>query len=91
MILYYCKLEKTLQLKKLRLNVEKNANQNSDVRGRFITAGSFKTAELLFAAATTHMLAMFAHFRNLGPQNSSPYKSGTKTTERIISALRRSV
>ena len=33
------------------------------------------------------MLAMFAHFKALGPENSSPYKSGTKTTERIISKL----
>ena len=30
---------------------------------------------------------MFAHFKGLGLQNSSPYKSGTKTTERIISKL----
>ena len=31
---------------------------------------------------------MFTHFKGLGPENSSPYKSGTKTTERIISELR---
>ena len=41
----------------------------------------------MFAAATNHMLAMFAHFKGLDPENSSPYKSGTKTTERIISEL----
>ena len=30
---------------------------------------------------------MFAHFKGLGPKNSSTYKSGTKTAERIISEL----
>ena len=30
---------------------------------------------------------MFAHFKGLGPKSSSPYKSGTKTTEIIISEL----
>ena len=30
---------------------------------------------------------MYAHFKNMGPGNSSAYKSGTKTTERIISEL----
>ena len=54
---------------------------------KFITEGCFKTGEVLFAAATNHMLAMFMHFKRLGPENSSPYKSGTKTTERIISEL----
>ena len=33
------------------------------------------------------MLPMFAHFKGLGPKNSSTYKSGTKTAERIISEL----
>ena len=47
----------------------------------------FKTPEILFAAAASHMRAMFAHFKGLGPQKSSPYKSGTKTTERIFSEL----
>ena len=41
----------------------------------------------MFAAATNHMLAMFAYFKGLGPENSSLYKSGTKTTERITSKL----
>ena len=41
----------------------------------------------MFSAATNHLLAMFAHFKDLGPENSSPYKSGTKTTERIIRKL----
>ena len=54
---------------------------------KFITVVYFKTAEILFVAATNHMLAMFAHFKCLGPENCSPYKSGTETTERIISEL----
>ena len=79
---------KVVELKKeLRMNSGKNASENPRKRGHFITAGSSKTAEILFAAATDHMLAMFAHFKNLGLENSSPSKSGTKTTERIISEL----
>ena len=49
--------------------------------------GCYKTAEVLFVAAPNQILAMYAHFKNMGPGNSSPYKSGTKTTERIISEL----
>ena len=49
--------------------------------------GCYKTAEVLFVAASNQILAMYAHFKNMGPGNSSPYKSGTKTTERIISEL----
>ena len=41
----------------------------------------------MFAAATDHMLAMFAHFKGLVPENSSHYKSAKKTTERIIREL----
>ena len=71
----------------MRLHSGKNASQFPEKRGKFITAGCFKTAEILFGAATNPMLAMFAHLKSLGSQNSSPYKSGTKTTERIISEL----
>ena len=78
---------KILEVKKMRLHSGKNASQFPEKRGKFITVGCFKTAEILFAAATNHMLAMFVHFKGLGPENSSPYKSGTKTTERIISEL----
>ena len=69
------------------LHSGKNASQFPEERGKFVTVGCFKTAEILFAAATNHMLAMFVHFKGLAPENSSPYKSGTKTTERIISEL----
>ena len=74
-------------LKKANINASKGAAQNPAKRGKFITGGCYKTAEMLFAAATNRMLAMYAHFKNMGPGNSSPYKSGTKTTERIISEL----
>ena len=71
----------------MRLHSGKYASQFPEKRGKFITVGCFKTAEILFAAATNHMLAMFARFKGLGHENSSPYKSGTKTTERIVSEL----
>ena len=45
------------------------------------------TAEILFAAATLHQLAMFLHFPDEGELWASPYNSGTKSTERIISEL----
>ena len=71
----------------MHLHSGKNASQFPEKRGRFITVGCFQTVEILFAGATNHMLAMFAHFKGLGPENSSSYKSGTKTTERIINEL----
>ena len=71
----------------MRLHSGKNASKFPEMRGKFTTVGLFETAEILFAAATNHMLAMFAHSKGLGPENSSPYKSGTKTTERKISEL----
>ena len=71
----------------MRLHSGKNASQFPEKRGKYITVVCFKTAEILFAAAINHMLAMFAHFKALGPENSSNYKSGTKTTKRIISEL----
>ena len=77
--------KKVIELKKMRMTSGKNASANQNMKGNFITSGCYKTAEILFTAATNHMLAMFAHFKELGPQNCSPYKSGTKTTERIIS------
>uniref|UniRef100_A0A7M5V3V3 Ubiquitin-like protease family profile domain-containing protein n=2 Tax=Clytia hemisphaerica TaxID=252671 RepID=A0A7M5V3V3_9CNID len=78
---------KILELKKKRLNATSGAAKNPSKRGRFLTYGCYKTAEILFTAATCHMLAIFAHFRDLGPSALSPFKCGTKTTERIISEL----
>ena len=78
---------KVLQLKALKIHAGKGASENPHKRGKFITSGCYDTAEVLFAAAVCHMLAMYAHFKTLGPEFSAPYKSGTKTTERIISEL----
>ena len=72
----------------MRLHSGKNASQFHEEREKFITVECFKTPEILFAAAANHMLAMFAQTcKGLGPEKSSPYKSGTKTTDRIISEL----
>ena len=79
---------KIWQVKKMHLYSWKNASQFSERRRNFIRVGSFKTTEIFFAAATNHLLAKFAHFKGLGPKNSSFYKSGTKTTETIISHLK---
>ncbi|XP_066933436.1 uncharacterized protein [Clytia hemisphaerica] len=76
-----------LELKKKRLNATSGAAKNPSKRGMFLTYGCYKTAEILFTAATCHMLAIFAHFNHLGPSALSPFKCGTKTTERIISEL----
>ena len=69
------------------LHSGKHASMFPEKRGKFITVGCFKTAEILFAAATNHMAAMFAHLENLGPENSSTYKSKTKRKGRIINKL----
>lgn len=52
-----------------------------------MTRGCYLTAEILFAAATLHKLAMFLHFPSKADAWALPYNSGTKTTERIISEL----
>ena len=39
--------------------------------------GCYKTVEIFFVVAPNQILAMYAHFKNMGPGNSSPYKSGT--------------
>jgi len=63
------------------------AKTDPSCRGKFITYGAYKTAEIMFTSATKHQLAMFLHFKSIGPQWSSPYLSGTKSTERIIEEL----
>lgn len=52
-----------------------------------MTRGCYLTAEILFAAATLHKLAMFLHFPSKADAWALPYNSGTKTTEKIISEL----
>ena len=78
---------KVLELKKMRLHSLPNAKTDPSKRGKFITHGCYKTAEILFAAATTHQPAMFLHFKDLGPSWASPYNSGTKSTQRIIGEM----
>lgn len=78
---------RVLELKKLALHSKPWAKNDPTKRGKFITYGCYKTAEILFAAATLHQLAMFLHFKELGPVWASPYNSGTKTTERIIGEM----
>lgn len=79
--------KKVLELKKLRLHSQAGAKSDPSKRGHFITYGCYTTAEVLFSAATIHQLAMYLHFKGLGPQWASPYNSGTKTTERLIAEL----
>jgi len=80
-------LKKVLELRKFGLHSKPGAKNNPARRGKFVTYGCYRTAEILFAAATIHQLAMFLHFRDLGPGWASPYNSGTKTTERIIGEM----
>lgn len=79
--------KKALELQKLRLHASPGAKHDPAKRGHFITYGCYSSAEVLFAAATAHQLAMFMHFKDLGPYFASPNLSGTKTTERIISEM----
>ena len=76
-----------LKLKQENINASKGTAQNPAEGWKFMITGCYKTAEVLFVAAPNQILAMYAHFKNMGLGNSSPYKSGTKTTERIISEL----
>ena len=76
-----------LKKKSKRLSAIKNAAKDPSKRGKFITYGCAKTAEILFAAGTCHLLAMFAHFKELGTAMLPLSNCGTKTTERIISEI----
>ena len=78
---------KVLELKKMLLHSKPNAKIDPTKRGKFVTYGCYKTAEILFTAATVHQLAMFLHFKDLGPSWASPFNSGTKSTERIIGEM----
>ena len=69
------------ELQKLQLHSKPGAKKTLENRGHFVTRGCYLTAEILFAAATLHQLAMFIHFPNEAGAWASPYNSGTKTTE----------
>ena len=79
--------KRALELKKLRLHSQAGAKSDPSKRGHFITYGCYATAEVIFSAGTIHQLAMFLHFKGLGPSWACPYNSGTKSTERIIAEL----
>lgn len=76
-----------LELKKMKLHSQTNAAKIKERRGNFITYGAYTTSELLFSAGTQHSLAMFLHFKHLGPEVCSPHRSGTIATEKIIGQL----
>ena len=79
--------KRLVQLQNGRLRAKPSAKTTPVNRGNFLTYGCEKTAEILFAAGTLHNLALYLHFKELGPRWSSPYCSGTKSTERIIGEL----
>lgn len=57
---------KVLELQRLPLNSKPGAKKNPSHKGNFITRGCYITAEILFAAAKLHQLAMFLHFPDEG-------------------------
>ena len=79
--------KKVVELQKLLLHSKRGAKSTPANRGHFVTRGCYLTAEILFAAATLHQLAMFLHFLDGAEVWASPVNSGMKTTERIISEL----
>lgn len=79
--------KRLVQLQNGRLRAKASAKTTPANRGNFLTYGCEKTAEILFAAGTFDNLALYLHFKELGPRWSSPYCSGTKSTERIIGEL----
>ena len=79
--------KRVLELKKIPLHSKPGAKSDPSKRGKFLTNGCYTTAEILFAAATLYQLAMFLHFKELGPSAGSLYNTGTKSTERIISEM----
>lgn len=58
---------KVLEFKEMLLHSKIKAKINPNKRGKFITYGCYKTAKILFAAAVVHQLAIFLHFKDLGP------------------------
>ena len=86
-ITIYRMWKKVLELKKLILHSKPGAKHNPTKRGKSITYSCYRTAEILFSAATIHQLAMFPHFKEPGSIWASPYNSGTKVTERIIGEM----
>ena len=76
-----------LEIRKMRLHSQTNAAKIKERRGNFITYGAYTTSELLFSAGTLHSLAMYLHFKHLGPDIYSPQRSRTIAAEKIIEQL----
>ena len=76
---------KVLELQRLLLNSKPGTKKNPSHRGNFTTCGCY--IKILFAAETLHQLVMFLHFPDKGEAWASPYNSGTKSMEHIISEL----
>ena len=76
-----------LELKKMCLPALPNPSKIKEKRGHFLTYGAYTTAELIFSAASSRCVAMFLHFKKFGPSLSSPNRSGTISTEKIIGQL----
>ena len=79
--------KKFLELKKVRLHAAPGAKSDQKRAGSFITYGCFMTAEIHFAAATLHMLAMCACFPHLGVGWCSPHYANTLPTEHSIGEM----
>lgn len=78
---------KYLELKGLLLNSGPGAANNPDRRGRYLTYGCHMTARIQWAAATYYNLALFLHFKAMGPMWSSPFYASTVATEHIIGQI----
>ena len=79
--------KKYLEIRGLPLHSKPGTKNDTSKCGHFITYGSFMSAEILFAAATLHNLALYRHHQQTGLRWVSPRLSGTRTTERIICEL----
>lgn len=76
-----------LEIRKMRLHSQTNAAKIKERRGNFITYGAYTTSELLFSAGTLHSLAMYLHFKHLGPDIYSPQRSRAIAAKKIIEQL----
>ena len=83
-ITIFCLWRKYLEVRKMRLHALAHAAKNKEKRGHFLTYGAYTTSELIFSAASLHCLAMFLHFKDLGPSLCSTRRSGTVSKEKII-------
>jgi len=79
--------KKVSEVKKLHLHSQMGAKSDPSKHRHFITYGCYTNAEVFLIVATIRQLAMYLHFKGLGPQWASPYNSGNKATERLIAEI----